>query len=235
MSTGSDRPVIAVCGLKAEAKLAAGPGIIVMPGGGASWALELALNQIAPHARALVSFGIAGGLHPGLEPGACLIASQVVCPLGATYDADPAWRDALAAALGGAPVATFAGVDTPLAGIDGKRALHDETGAMIVDMESHIVARVARSKNLPFAAIRVVADPAGRQLPHAATVGMRADGSVDIAAVLRSLARDPRQVPSLIRTALDARAAFAGLLRSRQMLPASLGFIDLGEPVLDMA
>jgi hypothetical protein len=72
-------------------------------------------------------------------------------------------------------------------------------------------------------------------LPHAATVGMRADGRVDIAAVLRSLARDPRQVPDLVRTALDARAAFAGLFRSRQLLPLGFGLVDFGNPVLDVA
>ena len=103
-------------------------------------------------------------------------------------------------------------------------------------MESHIVARVALAHGLPFAAIRVVADPAERQLPPAATVGMRSDGRVDLPAVLMSLARDPRQLPSLIRTALDARAAFAGLLRGRQLLGVHYGIgVDLGDPLLDMA
>ncbi len=135
-----------------------------------------------------------------------------------------------------APVAAFAGVDLPLAGAAEKRALHARCGASLVDMESHIVARVAQRHGLPFAAIRVVADPAERQLPHAATVGMRPDGRVDVAAVLRSLARDPRQLPDLIRTARDARAAFAGLFRCRQLLGAHFGLaVDLGDPLLDMA
>jgi hopanoid-associated phosphorylase len=235
MIHGPDRLIIAVCGLKAEAKLAAGPGVLVMPGGGDSWMLEASLRQLAPHARALVSFGIAGGLAPGLKPGTCLVASSVVCPRGENFETHTGWRESLAGALGGAAIARFAGVDVPLADRAGKRALHLETGAVLVDMESHIVARVARAHTLPFAAIRVVADPAGRRLPHAATVGMRTDGRVDIPAVLRSLARDPRQVPDLFRTALDARAAFAGLFRSRQMLPSGFGLFDFGDPLLYMA
>jgi len=197
--------------------------------------LEASLRQLAPHARALVSFGIAGGLAPGLKPGTCLVASSVVCPRGENFETHTGWRESLAGALGGAAIARFAGVDVPLADRAGKRALHLETGAVLVDMESHIVARVARAHKLPFAAIRVVADPAGRRLPHAATVGMRTDGRVDIPAVLRSLARDPRQVPDLFRTALDARAAFAGLFRSRQMLPSGFGLFDFGDPLLYMA
>ena len=90
-------------------------------------------------------------------------------------------------------------------------------------MESHVAARAAARHGLPFTALRVVTDPAGRALPHAASVGMRADGHVDLPAILASLARDPRQLPGLIRTGLDARSAFAALLRCRQLLGPGFG------------
>ncbi len=92
-------------------------------------------------------------------------------------------------------------------------------------MESHVAARLAALHGLPFAALRVVADPAERSLPPAALVGMRPDGTTDIGAVLRSLGRAPRQLPGLIRTGLDARAAFSALKSSRLEL-ASL--FDIG-------
>ena len=246
MSAAPARIVVA-CGLAAEAKIAAGPGVVVIAGGGDGATLEAALRAAAPTADALVSFGIAGGLAPGLAPGSCLVASSVVTVAGRSYEAEPLWAARLAASLGGPGrpailCARFAGVDSPLADVAGKTALHRDSGAAVVDMESHIVARVATDCGLPFAGIRVVADSAGHQLPHAATVGMRPDGGVAIAAVLLSLARDPRQVPGLIRTALDARAAFAGLFRSRQLLDGCFGFdadggglVDLGDPLLDMA
>ncbi len=48
-------------------------------------------------------------------------------------------------------------------------------------------------------------------LPPAALVGMRPDGGMALGAVLASLARDPRQLPALIRTGRQADRAFAGL------------------------
>ena len=91
-----------------------------------------------------------------------------------------------------------------------KLALHRKTGAQAADMESHIAARCRRRMKLPFAAFRVVADPADRQLPHAALVAISPDGSIALGAILGSLARDPRQVPQLMRTANDARAGLRG-------------------------
>ncbi len=41
-----------------------------------------------------------------------------------------------------------------------KAALHSETGAAAVDMESHIAAAYAAEAGLPFAALRVISDPA---------------------------------------------------------------------------
>ena len=226
--------LIVACGLRAEAKIAAAPGLEVIAGGGDAVRLARALEAAAPASRALVSFGIAGGLAPDLRAGTCLVASCVVGPDGTRFATHAGWRARLARDLGVA-TASFAGVDAPLAGVADKRALHAASGAALVDMESHIVAQVAARHGLPFAAIRVVADPAERQLPHAATVGMRPDGRVDLPAVLRSLARDPSQIAGLVRTALDARAAFAGLLRCRQMLGGDFGLaVDLGDALLDV-
>jgi hypothetical protein len=102
-------------------------------------------------------------------------------------------------------------------------------------MESHVVARAAAKHGLPLIAIRVVTDPAQRGLPSAALAGMRADGTSDVWAVMRALARRSSELPDLFRCALEVRAARATLLRSRQLLGAHLGFLDLGELGLDVA
>lgn len=183
---------------------------------------------------AVVSFGIAGGLAPGLCAGTPLVARAIVAEDGQTYESDRVWAHRLAAALGGAPIVDIAGVDAPVADPVHKRALHVATGAVAVDTKSHIAARLAAAYNLPFAAFRVVADPAERHLPHAALVGVNPNGKVAVGAVMRSLLRQPRQVPHLIRTAIDTRAAFVSLLRGRQMLAGGFGFADLGETVLDV-
>ncbi|WP_083931627.1 hypothetical protein [Methyloferula stellata] len=227
--------MIAVTGLIAEARAAYGPDIRVLSGGGDAVQLASDLEEaVAGEAAAIISFGIAGGLAPGLKPGTCLIARSVLTAEGERYYADAAWARKLSLAVGGAPIVDFAGVDTPVVGPAAKRALHVSTGAVAVDMESHIAARMASKHNLPFVAFRVVADPAERQLPHAALVGMRRDGSVAIGAVLSSIIRQPRQIPLLVRTALDARTAFSALFRGREMLTGSFGFGDFRELLLDV-
>ncbi len=200
-------PILAVTGLRDAARLAL--------------MLQSALGR---GARAVISFGIAGGLAPGLVPGSVLIARGVHHDDERTETAS-AWVVRLAAALPGARIADIVGVDAPVVGSGEKAALHARTGAAAVDMESHVAARLAAQHGVPFAALRVVADPAERTLPPAALVGMRQDGTTDLGAVLRSLGRAPRQLPGLIRTGLDAKAAFAALKASRRELAA---LFDIG-------
>ena len=102
------------------------------------------------------------------------------------------------------------------------RSLHRDSGAIAVDMESHLAARVARRHGLPFAAARVISDAAQRTLPPAARVGMRLDGGVDLSAVLGSLLMQPWQLPALMRTGWEAEQAFRALLRGHRLLGPGL-------------
>ena len=220
-------PLVVVCGLQAEAKIARADGVVLLVGGGDQRRLEADLARVASDSRAILSFGVAGGLASLLRPGDVRIAGTVVLPSGERVSADAGWSSELARRLD-APMATMVGADSPVADVASKAALNQSTGAELVDMESHIVARVASARGLPFAAVRVVTDAADRALPHAATVGMRADGRVDLEAILRSLKRNPGQLPALIRSGLDARTAFSALLRSRQRLGPTFALFDLG-------
>ena len=218
-------PLVVVCGLAAEAKIAASPGVTVIAGGGDCGRLAATLDALPPTTTHLLSFGVAGGLDPALRPGDVRIARAVVAG-GETLPADPAWSARLAAALG-VPTALFAGSDTIVAQVADKTEMRAATGAACVDMESHIVARAAARRGIAWAALRAVTDPATRALPHAAAVGMRPDGSIDLPAILKSLGRNPGQLPGLIRAGRDARAAFAALLRCRQTLGGGFARLDL--------
>jgi adenosylhomocysteine nucleosidase len=110
------------------------------------------------------------------------------------------------------------GVPAPIANPDEKRELYMKTGAIAVDMESHIVAAVGLAHELPVAAIRVITDPAKRALPASAVAAMRPNGTTNIVAMLRSVVRRPKELPALFQTALDARAARATLVRGRHLL-----------------
>jgi hypothetical protein len=191
--------LFAVTGMRAEAEVARRLGLEAVCGGGHPAATVAAIRRaIDAGAEALLSFGVAGGLVPELRPGTIILADRVV---GAT-------RPPLALRIDGrrGPVAA---ADSIVAEPAAKAALQARTGALCVDLETGLVA----AAGLPYAVLRAVGDPAERRLPPAALVGLRPDGTPDIAAVLRSLARAPGQLPSLVRVAFETRAALQALAR----------------------
>jgi hypothetical protein len=139
------------------------------------------------------------------------------------------WSQRLLQALPSAVYADISGVDAPVVAQADKRALHESAGTVAVDMESHIAAKIAARYGVPFAACRVIIDPAERTLPPAALVGMRADGRPDVFAVIRSLCQQPRQVFALLRVVADARAARSALFRGRKRLGENLSFPGVTE------
>jgi hopanoid-associated phosphorylase len=226
--------ILAATGLQRERRIVASPGIEAIAGGGDPARLEAMLERFADRASGIISIGIAGALAPGLQVGQWVVADAVLVD-GEPMPIDPAWTSRLAARLPEAARGLLLGANAMVADATQKASLHSTTGALAVDMESHIVARVARRHRLPFAAARVVSDAAHRSLPPAVRVGMKSDGGMDLPAVLRSLLADPGQLPALIRTGLEAERGFRALLRGRRRLGPRLGGPDLAEPALDMA
>jgi len=225
--------ILAVTGLERERRILAGPGVEVVAGGGDHVRLEAALDQLASGMAGIISIGIAGGLEPGLQPGRWVVANAV-CDAGEEVPTDSDWTDWLAGRLPRAARGVLLGVDALVATAAQKAALHRTIGAVAIDMESHIAARIARRHRLPFVAARVISDAAHRTLPPAARVGMRWDGRIDLSAVLRSLLAVPWQLPALIRTGLEAERGFQALLRGHRLLGPGLGGPNVGKLPLDM-
>ena len=219
--------VLTVSGLAREASIAAGLGVRAVAAGGDRLVRSME-EAVSEGAAGILSFGLAGGLHPDLMPGATILAGAVIAGRQ-RWPTDLAWQGRLAAALPSALIGDLAGVDAPVAAVADKQALKAATGALAVDMEFHIAARLAAVHGLPFAALRVVCDPAGRALPPAAMAGWREDGATDVGAVLLSLLRSPRQLPGVIRLARDAREAFASLRRIRGAVGAGCALLRSDE------
>jgi hopanoid-associated phosphorylase len=215
--------VIIVVGLAFEARIAAGPGVrVICSGDGRNLAAKLTAAIADARKRVqgcpgIISFGVAGGLAPQLRPGTCVVGSAVISgekrmPISAE------WSQKLLQTIPDAIPGVLLGVPAPIAHPDEKRELYVKTGAIAVDMESHIVAAVGLAHELPVAAIRVITDPARRALPASAVAAMRPNGTTNIGAMLRSVVRRPKELPALFQTALDARAARATLVRGRHLL-----------------
>jgi adenosylhomocysteine nucleosidase len=208
--------VAAVTGLAAEAKLARRAGLAALPSGGVSLqTTAIAESLLREGAEALVSFGIAGALAPSLAPGSLLVPRTVIDETGARYAVDTAWRTRLIDALRRAGLrfdeGDLLGARDAAASPARKAELLRAIGAVAIDLESHLVAHVAARAGRPFLVLRAVADGATRPLPDAAVHGLAPSGSPALGRVLLSVARDPRQIPALIRLAGDTRRALDAL------------------------
>jgi len=193
-------PAIFVTGLSAEARLL--PFASRVGGGTPEGAAREAALAISAGARALISFGLAGGLDPSLMPGAILRPAVVLWQTTA-YQTDPGLVDA----LGGATCACILAARAPIATASAKLSAHAETGAAAVDLESGAVAEQAARAGVPFAVLRAVCDVAGEDLPQAALAALDPAGTIRILRVAYSVVRHPGQVMALLALAAHAGAA----------------------------
>jgi adenosylhomocysteine nucleosidase len=215
--------LLVVSGLRAEARIAGGAGVRALAGGGNAARLAAAIDRsVSEGASGLLSFGMAGGLEPGLASGTIVVPGVVIAGTE-RFATDPLWTRNLRAMLPRGVQAALAGVSSPVATISAKAGLRATTGAAAADMESHIAARAAQRHGLPCAALRVIADPAERALPRAAIAALGEDGRPDLWALLRSLFGDPAQLSPLIGVAADARRAMAVLADCARLLGCKFG------------
>ena len=223
------RPVLIVTGLVQEARIAAGPGMSVICSSSDPQQLRALLTVVDPSTiRGVISFGVAGGLDPALKPGDVVVATEVLA-------GDTRWLAGLSlneeliarVALGRSRVVRggLAGVERVLAARSCKAALRLETGAAAVDMESHIAAAYATEAGLPFAALRVIADPADRALPALAVTAIKANGDIDMRKVLSGVARNPMMLRALVSTGIDFNRALRSLRGCRGFLLGGEGLV----------
>ena len=216
------RPILIVTGLVQEARIAAGPGMAVICSSSDPQQLRALLTVFDPTTiRGVISFGVAGGLDPSLKSGDIVVATEVMA-------GDTRWLAGLSLneqqiagiALGRRRVVRggLAGVEEVVVAQSSKAALRSETGAAAVDMESHIAAAYASENELPFAALRVIADPASRTLPALARSAIKPNGEIDLRKILGGLARNPKSLRALVSTGIDFNRALKSLRGCRGFL-----------------
>jgi adenosylhomocysteine nucleosidase len=223
------RPILIVTGLVQEARIAAGPGMTVICSSSDSRQLRALLTVFDPSTiRGVISFGVAGGLDPSLKSGDVVVATEVVAG-DARWLAGLALNEELIAnvAMGRRRVVRggLAGAEEVVAAQARKAALWIQTGASAVDMESHLAAAYADEAGLPFAALRVISDPAHRALPALARNALKPNGEIDLRKVLRGVARNPRALRALVSTGIDFNRALKSLRGCRGFLLGSEGFV----------
>jgi adenosylhomocysteine nucleosidase len=161
-------------------------------------------------ARALLSWGSAGGLTPWLSPGSLILPKTIIGSNQSLYHVDATWHQSLCSRLTGhvdfqtePMVESSTVVRTPAE----KVILSRQTGAIGVDMESAAVASVAQQAGVPFLAVRAVADSTDEIIPEIALNAVDEFGQLSFLKLIQGLAGYPAEVFALIRIARNHRAA----------------------------
>jgi adenosylhomocysteine nucleosidase len=184
--------------------------LLTVSGIGWTAASEGASRLIAAGARALISWGLAGGLDPALAAGTLVVPREVISAEGARFPVDRDWREQLTAALTAAqPISSGALLSCrePIGSRADKAVAFRTTAAVAVDMESVAVAAIAASHKLPFIAVRAIVDTARDTLPRWLMSAAGATGAPRFGWVLLSLLRSPADVATLIRLFVRFHAA----------------------------
>jgi hopanoid-associated phosphorylase len=192
----------------------------------ASRAGALAGELAAAGCVALASFGLGGGLHGDLRSGDVILADRVIGGEG-PLPTDSGWLARVRTILQPEmrlTVGGLAGVGYTVGTLEAKRHLHEKTGAVAVDIESTAVAATARQFNLPFLAVRVIADSASHGVPAWLPGVIDETGTVRLAAFCGGLLKRPKDITDIIRLAGANRRALASLRRVAVLLGCGLGF-----------
>lgn len=221
------RPILVVTGLADEASIASwhysAPDVAVVISGGNARRLRGLLARTRPgQYRAIVSFGIAGGVAPGIRVGDLVVASEVVTASGGVLRTSKAMRAQAQRFLTWQRtphyVGRIFGLDQLFGDPAAKEWMRRTYAPMVVDNESHVVAQFARRTGMPFLVLRVASEPPQDGLPPAALVPLNPNGTTNGGAVAASVLSQPWQIPQVLKLGLDTQVAYGTLYRIRDLL-----------------
>jgi adenosylhomocysteine nucleosidase len=195
-----------------------------LSGSGPDNAAKAAHRLAEAGCNALVSWGCAGALGGHLASGDLVLPAEIACADGTVLPAHPVWHRCAVRYAETLPCALWTGrlaaSDGVVSGRDAKRILAAATGADAVDMESGAIARAATALKLPVLVIRAIADDAATAIPRSVLDALGPHGDTRLPRLIANLARQPSEIPELIRLALAFKAASATLRAMRPHLHA---------------
>jgi adenosylhomocysteine nucleosidase len=186
---------------------------VSLSGMGQARAYRAARSLAGQGVSALVSFGTAGALAPGLGAGDVVLGTAVLFDRQ-IIEADPDWPSRLTEKLDGrvrVGQGRILHAEAVLASPADKSRLFLSTAALAVDMESAGVASAAAENGLPWLAIRAIVDAQGVSIPPLALEALGADDRPRPGKLLAGIARAPAEIPGLLRLGLDFRRALSAL------------------------
>lgn len=201
--------------------------LVICSGAGSENARKAAETLVANGATHLISWGCAAALSPELKSGDLTLASTLLDANHLQINLECAWHKSVTTLLANyLPIHTGTLLESKniVSLSSEKKQLHEQTQAIVLDMESVAIAKVAQEKNLPFLAIRAIADPVTMDLPKAVAYSLNNDGEVVLKRLLLFLLQHPSQLPGLIKLGLHFNAAKKTLKLVAAQLDAIIGF-----------
>jgi adenosylhomocysteine nucleosidase len=102
--------------------------------------------------------------------------------------------------------------------------------AEAVDMETFWILSVARTKEVPAIAIRVISDSFDRDLPVDIDTMVDEEGNVRVGGVVRYVAKHPLVLPALVRLGRESKTAAEALAHFLEAFIKKLSFATHGWP-----
>lgn len=198
------------------------PNILVArSGAGPENARAAAESLLSEGAKRLISWGCAAALVGNLAPGTLTLVDSLRSEQGHPLDIRSDWLSRVRTRLSALQPHTdgsLAESATIVATATAKADLHRRMQATVLDMETVAVAQIARQHGIPFLALRVVADPAGMDLPKAVTHSLNQAGEVVLSRLLSYLLGHPYELSGLIKLGRHFNAAQKTLKQTAQHL-----------------
>ncbi|MFZ2727494.1 MAG: phosphorylase [Methylococcaceae bacterium] len=176
--------------------------LITYSGAGDNNARSAANLLLSSGATQLISWGCAAALNPKLKSGDLVLATAIISLDNPSIRINNAWHNSVNHLLAdkltvhhGELLSSKVLINT----CSEKQHLFENTKAIALDMESYAIAEVARNNNIPFLAIRVIADTATMALPKAVSYSLNSDGEVQLLKLLSYLLRHPNEISKLIK------------------------------------
>lgn len=189
----------------------------------ATKASELLLNK---GANRLISWGCAAALHPDLKPGDLVLADNLLSADKQNLSINSPWLTHVTEQLSALdPITgTLAESHTIVADNIDKKTIHQQSGAIALDMESIAVVKTALHNNCPALVIRCIADPVDMSLPKAVSYALNNEGDIVLPKLLWFLFTHPSELPGLIKLGLHFNAAKNKLKLAAKQLDIIAGF-----------
>jgi len=200
--------------------------IVACSGAGPSNAEKASQLLIDKGAQRIVSWGCAAALSPDLKPGDFVLPKQLQTENKQLLSIDSDWLENTSKQL----LAL-----TPISGLlvessvivaesTAKKAIHQQSQAIALDMESIAVAQIAIEHKIPALVIRCIADPVEMSLPRAVSYALNEQGDVILTKLLWFLLTHPSELPGLIKLGLHFNAAKNKLKLIAKQLDIITGF-----------